>query len=477
MQLTIFILYLVGMMAVGIYFYFRTKNMEDFALGGRSVGPLPSGVSSVTSDMSGWLLLGLPGVALSAGMDAAWISIGLFIGFAAAWFIIARPLREETERLENSITIPTFLERKLGDPTGFLRLSLAIAILFFFVFYVSGGLVAGSKLFQSVFGLPRAWGIVIIFVAVIGYTFLGGYLAVTWTDVIQGCLMLIGLLVIPIMAIQQFGGLPKVIETINQESPNHLSLFTEVSGSRRTLLAILSNASWGFGYLGIPHIVVRYMGIKSPDKVPVAGTIAVVYVGVLMLMAVTSGLLGVAFFADSPLEDPEQVYLLLVNTVSHPVIGGLLLAAVVSAIMSTADSQLLVASTALTVDMITKKLDSKKQLLYSRLTVLAVAVLALLLSFNENASVQGIVSYAWSGLAATCGAPLLLALTWKKTTYQGGIAGVIVGAVITVGWKLLADSGGVFLLYELLPAFVFACVAVVVVSLATQGKKAVVQPA
>ena len=475
MQLTIFIFYLVAMMVVGIVFYFRTKNMEDFALGGRSVGALPSGVSSVTSDMSGWLLLGLPGVALASGMDAAWISIGLFIGFAAAWFIIAKPLREETERLQNSITIPTFLERKLQDPTGFLRLSLAIAILFFFVFYVSGGLVAGSKLFASVFGLPRVVGIFIIFAAVIAYTFLGGYLAVTWTDVIQGCLMLIGLLVIPIMAIQQYGGLGLVVETINQQSPNHLSLFREVSGNSRSLLAILSNASWGFGYLGIPHIVVRYMGISSAKKVPVAGTIAVVYVGILMLMAVTSGLLGVAFFADNPLEDPEQVYLVLINTVSHPVIGGLLLAAVVSAIMSTADSQLLVASTAFTVDLISKRLDSSKQLLYSRITVLVVAVLALLLAFNENASVQGIVSYAWSGLAATCGAPLVWALTWKRTTYQGGIAGVIVGAVITVGWKLL--PGGIFQLYELLPAFVFACLAVVVVSLATPEKNPEAQPA
>ena len=194
-----------------------------------------------------------------------------------------------------------------------------------------------------------------------------------------------------------------------------------------------------------------------------------------MLMAVTSGLLGVAFFADNPLEDPEQVYLVLINTVSHPVIGGLLLAAVVSAIMSTADSQLLVASTAFTVDLISKRLDSSKQLLYSRITVLIVAVLALLLAFNENASVQGIVSYAWSGLAATCGAPLVLALTWKRTTYQGGIAGVIVGAVITVGWKLL--PGGIFQLYELLPAFVFACLAVVVVSLATPEKDPEVQPA
>lgn len=468
MQLLVFLIYLLGMLAIGIYFYFRTKNIDDFVLGGRSAGAFPSAVSSVASDHSGWVLLGLPGFALSSGMQSFWIAFGLFLGFAASWILMAKRLRLESENLDNAITIPTFLERKLKDPTGFLRIVLAIAILFFFTFYTSAGFVAGAKLFENILGINFRLGVFICFLVVLGYTFLGGYLAVTWTDVIQGCLMVAGLLIIPIMAIQNFGGLSEVFEAIKSVSPNHISFFQHLDGTPITFITILSLMSWGLGYFGQPHILARYMGISSVKKTSLAQTIAISMSIFLMGMAVLVGLIGVAYFGDS-LDDPEKVYLMLIDTVSHPIIGGLLLASVMSAIMSTADSQLLVASSAFTGDIVSRHLNSKQKLFYSRVSITVIAMLAIMLALNLESSVLGIVSYAWAGLGASCGATLLLALLWKKTTYQGGFAGVMVGAMVTIIWNKL--SGGIFDLYELLPAFILAICAGVIVSLVTYKKQ------
>ncbi len=463
---SIFIIYLFVMLCIGLYFYIRTKNVHDFVLGGRKLGAFPSAISSVASDHSGWVLLGLPGFALTGGMGAFWIAVGLSLGFFASWSLLSNKLRTESENIDNTVTIPTFLEKKLKDPTGFLRLSLSIAILFFFVFYTSSGFVASGKLFTSMFNIDYKIAVIIGFLVVMSYTLLGGYLAVSWTDVIQGCLMVAGLLIVPLMAINNSGGISTVFEKIKEINPNHIALFRNPDGSTLTFISILSLMAWGLGYFGQPHILARYMGISSAKKTSVARTIAVIISVFLMGMAILVGLVGVAYFNENPLSDPEQVYLKLISAVSHPIIGGLLLASVMAAIMSTADSQLLVASSALTIDIFSKRIDAKRQLLYSRLTVLLIAIIAMILAINPNSSVLGIVSYAWAGLGASCGAVLTLTLLWKKTTYQGGIAGVIVGAIVTIVWNKL--SGGIFDLYELLPAFLCAFLAVVIVSTITQ---------
>lgn len=476
MTLTImsFALYMVVMFAIGLYFYFRTDTLSDFVIGGRKLGTFPSAISSVASDFSGWLLMGLPGFALSGGMGAFWIALGLLIGTYCNWRFIAPKLRSESEALGDSVTIPVFLERKLNDNTGLVRIILSIAILFFFVSYTSSGLIAGGKLFSATFNVDYQVAVFIGFAVILSYTFLGGYMAVCWTDVIQGCLMLAALLVIPIMAMNSLGGFSEANAALMQQSPDHFSFFKNPDGTDLGIITILSLMAWGLGYFGQPHILSRFMGIASAKDTANARRIAVTWTFVAMSMALVTGYLGKVYFAENPLADPEQVFLALIGALTHPLVGGLLLAAVMAAIMSTADSQLLVASSAVTNDFFPEMADDPQKqkfaLWVGRISVFVIAIIALLISLNPDTSLLNIVGYAWAGLGATVGSVLLLTLTWGKVTNWGAIAGIVVGGGVTIIWHSM--EGGIFDIYELLPAFIAAAAAIVVVSSMTANTQA-----
>lgn len=483
LQYTAFGLYMAVMFAIGLYFFFRTQTMSEFVLGGRSLGPIPSAISSVASDFSGWLLMGLPALAMTGGMNAFWIALGLLLGTYANWTFVAPRLREQSYALDDAITVPTFLERKLKDPTNFLRIVLSLAILFFFSFYTASGFVAGGKLFNVLFDMNYHIAICVGAVIVLSYTFLGGYLAVSWTDLIQGCLMLAALIFVPVVAINSLGGWEATFTALKELSPHQLSLFNgpvsavkegqlmvniETAGKPITVIGILSLMAWGLGYFGQPHILVRMMGIRSVEDVTKARWVATSWAFLAMFMAILIGFIGVVYFQKNPIADKEQVFILMIQGLTHPVVGGLLLAAIMAAVMSTADSQLLVASSALTSDLIRDKITEQQALVLGRVTVAVIALLALFLAWDKDSKVLDIVAYAWAGLGSSIGSLMLVSLLWSKVTYQGGIAGVLVGGFVTVAWDKL--EGGLFELYALLPAFVCAVVAIVLISLGTQPK-------
>ncbi len=462
----IFILYMLLLFGIGLYFYKKTHNSHDFVLGGRSLGAFPSALSAVSSDFSVWLLMGLPGFALLKGMGAFWISLGLLFGIFANWHIVAPRLRKESVLLNDAITVPTFLERKLGDPTHFLRVTLSLAILFFFSFYTASGFVAGGKLFSVLFHIDYHIALIVGALIVLSYTLLGGYLAVSWTDVVQGILMLIAILYTPLAIINSLGGWQATYTKLVEISPYHLNIWYDAMGNKLTLVSIISFMAWGLGYFGQPHILSRMMGIKSVEKVAPAKWIATAWSGVAMSFALIVGCIGVVYFSDKPLQEAEHVFIMMIQNLDSPLLGGLFLAAIMAAIMSTADSQLLVASSALTNDLIRDNTSERLSLILGRATVSMITLVALFLAWNEQSNILSIVGYAWAGLGASIGSVMLCSLLWKKTSYQGGIAGVFVGAITTVIWH--NNTGGIFDIYELLPAFIFALIAIVVTSLLTK---------
>ncbi len=465
-----FSLYMLFMLAIGGYFYFKTKNVEDYVLGGRTLGPLPSALSSVASDMSGWLLLGLPGFAITGGMQAFWMALGLYLGILANWQFVAKRLRIFSERAKNSITIPSYIENRFCDHSGILRFIIALVILFFFLFYTSSGFVAGGKLFSEVFGVDYKAAVFLGMLLIVAYTLIGGYMAVSWTDVVQGLLMLLALVVVPIVALTDIGGWAEVSTRLEGQG-SYLDFFKKVDGSNIGMISIISLMAWGLGYFGQPHIISRFMGISSANQVAKARLIASSWSFFTMIGAIFIGLIGAAYFTgDNILADPERVFVTFVNVLFHPLVSGILLAAIMAAIMSTADSQLLIASAAFTTDIVERWIGKREtgdlELLIGRIAVLIIAIIAAILALDENSTVLGIVSYAWAGLGATCGPIILISLYWRRMNLAGAIAGAIVGTVVVIGWNKL--SGGIFDVYEILPAFILASVAIFTVSLLTK---------
>lgn len=466
-----FSLYMLLMLTIGGYFYFKTKNVEDYVLGGRTLGPFPSALSSVASDMSGWLLLGLPGFAITGGMQAFWIAFGLYLGIIANWQFVAKRLRIFSEKAKNSITIPGYIENRFQDHSGILRLIIAVVILFFFLFYTASGFVAGGKLFSEVFGINYKAAVFIGMLLIVGYTLVGGYMAVCWTDVIQGLLMLLALVVVPLVALSKLGGWGAVQTSLDAQG-SYLDFFKKPDGTAIGFITIISLMAWGLGYFGQPHIISRFMGISSAKEVNKAKIIASTWSFFTMIGAILIGLIGAAYFVgDNALADPERVFVTFVGILFHPLVSGILLAAIMAAIMSTADSQLLIASAAFTSDIferwiIRNQKDNSVELLVGRLAVLVIAIVAAVIALDENSSVLSIVSYAWAGLGATCGPVILISLYWRRMNLAGAIAGVVVGAVVVIGWNKM--SGGIFDVYELLPAFILASAAIFIVSLVTK---------
>ncbi|MFE8701323.1 sodium/proline symporter PutP [Cytobacillus sp. FJAT-54145] len=462
--LVTFIIYLLGMLAIGIFFYRMTSSLSDYVLGGRTLGPGVAAISAGASDMSGWLLLGLPGAAYVSGFSSAWIAIGLAIGAYINWQFVARRLRSYSEVSNNSITIPDYLENRFKDSSKSLRVISALVILLFFTFYTSSGMVAGAKLFEASFGFQYETALWIGAIVIISYTFLGGFLAVSWTDFIQGILMFAALIIVPFAAISEVGGWGYAVDTVSTLNPDGIDI---LAGT--TTMGIISLMAWGLGYFGQPHIITRFMALKSVRDVPKARLIGTVWMVFGLFGAVFTGFAGIVYFADAPLADPETVFMDFTQVLFNPWVAGILLAAILSAIMSTIDSQLLVSSSAVAEDFykaIFRKQASQKELVWvGRIAVVAIAFIAIALAMNPDSSVLNLVSYAWGGFGAAFGPVIILSLFWKRMNRNGALVGLITGAVVVVVWEKL--SGGLFDLYEIVPGFILSTLAIIIVSLIT----------
>lgn len=466
-----FIAYLAVMLWIGVWAYRRTTNLSDYIIGGRSLGPWPSALSAGASDMSGWLLLGLPGAVYVSGLGASWIAIGLLAGTYLNWLVVAPRLRAYSQAASDSLTLPQYFSNRFED-AAMIRVIAAFFILLFFLFYTSSGLVAGGKLFESVFGLDYRFAVTLGTVAVVSYTLFGGYLAVSWTDLVQGLLMAAALVLVPIAALIAVGQGP--VGILTDTNPNMLSLFTNPDGSTLGAMAIISSLAWGLGYFGQPHILARFKGIKSRSEVPTARRIAVSWTFIGMAGALLVGIAGNGYF-ETPLADAETVFISLVQGIFHPLVAGILLAAILAAIMSTADSQLLVSSSALTEDfyksLFNKDADPQSLVKIGRIAVVAIAIVAWFFALNPQSSVLGLVSYAWAGFGAAFGPAVILSLYWTRMNRFGCLAGIVVGGLTVVIWKQL--SGGLFDMYEIVPGFVLATLSIIVVSvLTTEPSKA-----
>jgi sodium/proline symporter len=460
--LTTFIVYLIGMLAIGVIAYKLTSNLSDYVLGGRRLGPGVAALSAGASDMSSWLLLGLPGaVYVSGGMNQIWIAVGLTVGAYLNWQFVAGRLRSYTEVANDSITIPDFFENRFKDTSKSLRVISALVILLFFTFYTSSGMVGGAKLFEASFGLSYNQALWIGAIVIISYTFLGGFLAVSWTDFIQGILMFLALIVVPIVAVSKLGGWSETVNTVGEIDPTYLDAFTGMTG-----IGIISLLAWGLGYFGQPHILTRFMALRSVKDVPKARLIGMVWMVFGLFGAVFTGFAGIAYFAGSPLADGEQVFIMFTDVLFNPWVSGILLAAILAAIMSTIDSQLLVSSSAVAEDFykaILKKDASEKELVWvGRISVGVIALIAILLAMNPDSSVLDLVSYAWAGFGAAFGPVIILSLFWKRMNRWGALAGMITGAITVVVWSNIGSD-----LYEIVPGFIISTIAVFVVSLVT----------
>ncbi|MBM7455599.1 sodium/proline symporter [Oceanisphaera litoralis] len=456
-----FVGYLLLTMLIGLVAYKATRSLSDYILGGRRLGPGVAALSVGASDMSGWLLLGLPGAVYLYGINQAWIGIGLVIGAWLNWLFVAKRLRVYTEQANDSLTLPDFLENRLADHSGLLRVVSAVTILVFFIFYTASGLVGGAILFEKVFGLPYLTALMIGGSVIVAYTFMGGFLAVSWTDFFQGILMLLALIALPWAVMNELGGIDQTLTTLESMDATKLDLFHDFS-----LLGGISLLAWGLGYFGQPHILARFMAIDSPRSVPLSRRIAMSWMLLSLIGSLGVGLAGAVYFAGAPLDNPETVFLALANAVFNPWVAGLLIAAIMSAIMSTIDSQLLVCSSAITEDFYKRWLrpaaGDNELVWVGRFAVLAVAVCSMLIALDPQSTVLGLVSYAWAGFGAAFGPVIILSVYWPRLTRNGALAGIILGALTVIGWKQL--SGGLFDLYEIVPGFLICGLACILIS-------------
>ena len=461
-----FVLYLLLMMMIGIYYYRRTHSMADYILGNRRLGPWVTSMSAEASDMSGWMLMGLPGAAYVSGLNAGWIAVGLALGTYANWKFVAKRLRKYTELANNSLTLPDFLRNRYMDHSDLLRIIPAIFILIFFIIYTSSGFVAGGKLFETIFHLPYNVSVLLGAGVVIFYTLAGGFLAVAATDFIQGVMMFFAIIIVPGMAIYALGGINDTASAINLINPNFFNPLINGDGSTITFISFISLVGWGLGYFGQPHILVRFMAIRNAKEISQATHIAMTWVVISLASAVAVGMVGHAYLT-SPLDGSatETIFLVLTHELFSPFASGLIMAAVLAAIMSTASSQLLVAASAFAQDfyraVFCKGKEAKELVWISRISVLAISAIAIALAMNPDSLILDIVAYAWAGFGAAFGPALLFSLFWRRTTRNGALAGIVVGGLTVLIWKQFALWG----LYEIIPGFLFASIAIIIVSL------------
>ncbi|MGB3699284.1 MAG: sodium/proline symporter PutP [Gordonia sp. (in: high G+C Gram-positive bacteria)] len=471
-QLVAVALYFAAMLGIGWYAYRRTRNdLDGYMLAGRGLKPWVAALSAGASDMSGWLLMGLPGAMYLSGLSASWIMIGLLIGAWTNWKLVAPRLRAYTEVAGDSITIPSFFETRLRDGSRILRITCGVIILVFFTFYVSSGMVASGKFFDSSFGVDYTVGMLIVAGITMLYTLFGGFLGASLTDVAQGLLVVVALLAVPIIGIINLGGLGATIDGVNAARDHGLSFF---AGS--TVIGIISSAAWGLGYFGQPHIIVRFMALRTPSEAGVARRIGIGWMFLCALGAVGTALVGIAYFAKHTAQAPadeETVFLALSQLLFHPFIAGLVLAAVLAAIMSTISSQLVVCSSALVEDLYKlvaektgrgRDLADKTYVMLGRFGVLAIAVIAALLALSPSNSILDLVAFAWAGFGSAFGPAIILCLYWRRVSTAGILSGIVTGAVVAYIWgqSSLSDH-----LYEIIPGFVASMVVTIVVSLLT----------
>jgi SSS family solute:Na+ symporter len=471
-------IYFAAMLGIGFYAWRKsTSNNEEYMLGGRDLPPAVAALSAGASDMSGWLLIGLPGALYAAGLVEAWIGIGLFIGALVNWIVVAPRLREQTERYDNSLTIPEFLGNRFPTQATTLRMVSAIIIVVFFAVYTASGLVAGGKLFSSAFDGSYQMGVWLTLGIVLAYTVIGGFLAVCLTDFVQGLIMMLALIIMPAIVLYagEVGGFGQAGETLSGVEGFTLSWWTD----SMTFIGWLSLMAWGLGYFGQPHIIVRFMAVRSVREVPTARNIAMAWMGISLLGAIGVGILGRAYVERSglTLEDPETIFILLAETLFPALVTGFLFAALLAAIMSTVSSQLLVSSSSLTEDFYKLFLDRQASdralVTVGRIAVVAVGAVAALIAGDPDSEVLGLVSNAWAGFGAAFGPLMILSLTWQRMTGLGAVAGLVVGAVTVIVWIALGWSSS-FLggpgVYEMIPGFILSMAAIVAVSLAAEAK-------
>ncbi|HEQ3583837.1 TPA: sodium/proline symporter PutP [Campylobacter coli] len=464
-----FVAYAALMLYIGFYFYRQNKNTEDYFLGGRSLGPVVSALSAGASDMSGWLLMGLPGALYASGLIESYIAIGLSIGALLNWSFVAKRLRIYTSVIANSLTIPDYFETRFDDDKHILRIVCAVVILIFFTFYVSSGLVGGAKLFEATFGIRYEYALTTGTLIIVAYTFLGGYKAVCWTDLLQGLLMMGALIVVPAVMLYHLGGFGEAMAVIEEIKPNALSM-----GEGIGALSIVSALAWGLGYFGQPHILVRFMSIRSTKDIPAATFVGISWMVISLIGACFIGLLGIAYVHkfELTLQDPEKIFIVMSQLLFNPWIAGILLSAILAAIMSTASSQLLVSSSTIAEDfykrIFNKEASNKTVMNLGRIGVLLVALVAFVISTDKESSVLSIVAYAWAGFGASFGSVMLFSLFWSRMTRIGAILGMITGAVMVVLWKNYLAELFNFPIYEIVPGFVAASAVIIIASLLTQ---------
>lgn len=476
--------YLLAMLGVGVWFAKKNNSVDDFYLGGRKLGPFVTAMSAEASDMSSWLLMGLPGVAYLTGLaEASWTAIGLAIGTYLNWLIVARRIRRYSTRLD-AITVPQFFSKRWGDDRNLLAAIAAVVIIVFFIPYTASGFSACGKLFSTLFGLDYVTAMLISAAVIVLYTVLGGFLAASFTDLVQSIIMTVALIVVLGYGVTKAGGMDAVIGNA-QSLAGYLSLVNihdpSTGGSNPYgLLTICSLLAWGLGYFGMPHILLRFMAIEDEKKLSLSRRVASVWVVISMGVAIFIGVVGNGMTKAGALDqlaDAETIIVRIASLISsHGVLAallaGIILAGILAATMSTADSQLLAASSSVSQNLVGEffgvKLDGRKSMLLARGTMVAISLIAAFLARDPNSSVFRVVSFAWAGFGAAFGPVVLFALFWRRSNQWGALAGMISGGVMVFVWKyLIAPMGGAWGIYELLPAFIVACIAIVTVSLAT----------
>lgn len=469
--------YFIAMLGIGLYaFKTNEENASGYLLGGRKLSAPVTALSAGASDMSGWMLMGVPGAMYLTGASSLWIAVGLLVGAWLNYLIVAPRLRVFTEVANDAITLPDYFENRFLDTSRVLRVVASLVIILFFTIYTSSGVVAGGKLFESSFGLSYELGLFITAGVVVTYTFFGGFTAVSLTDFIQGIIMFIALILVPSVVVFELGGINETITSLEQINPQLTSLFTNAdTGDTLGFIAVVSLLSWGLGYFGQPHIIVRFMAIKSRELVPAARRIGITWMFVSLAGAAMTGLFGLAYVNANEivLDDPETIFIILSQLLFNPLIAGFLLAAILAAIMSTISSQLLVTSSSLTRDVYASFLNTSasesQQVLIGRICVVIVAIVAIFLALGENNTILDLVSNAWAGFGAAFGPLVIFSLLWKKMTKLSALAGMVAGTVTVLVWIFVPiNENGESLssiIYEIIPGFLVSSAVIVIVSI------------
>ena len=482
------IIYLAAVVYIGVLCSKKNNAVDDFYLGGRKLGPFVTAMSAEASDMSSWLLMGLPGLAYLTGVaDAAWTAIGLAIGTYVNWLIVAKRIRKYTQAYD-SFTIPDFFSKRFGDEKRILTLIAAIVIVVFFIPYTASGFAACGKLFSSLFGFNYLTAMIISAIVIVAYCTLGGFLAASMTDLIQSIVMTIALVVVVVYGVNVAAGFDMVMEN-SKALPGYLGLFDTYSAATNSaepysLLKIASMLAWGLGYFGMPHVLLRFMAIEDEEKLKLSRRVASIWVVISLSVAVFIGIVGLSMTKAGAIEtltgsNSETIivkiaHLLSTHGVATAIISGVILAGILAATMSTADSQLLAAASSISqnilIDVFHIKISKKASMNVARITVVIISVISIILASNPDSSVFEIVSFAWAGFGATFGPVVLCALFWKKANKYGITAGMISGGIMIFVWKYgISKLGGIFSIYELLPAFIVALLVILIVSYATGG--------